>query len=193
MLIFIRHGRTHGNAHGLLQGRVDNPLDALGVRQAEAIAGVLATARNPRVISSSLTRARQTAAALGLAVEVDDRFIELDYGSLDGVPIRDIDPEIWRRWRGDPDFVPGGGESLAALQARVERGCVELALDAADRDVLVFTHVSPIKAAVAWALGMGAATTWRLNVAQASITRIDTGRGMPVLSSFNEEAHLRGL
>jgi len=193
MLIFIRHGRTHGNAHGLLQGRVDNPLDALGIRQADAIAAALTDLRRPRVISSSLARARQTASALGLPVEVDDRFIELDYGSLDGVPIRDIEPEIWRRWRGDPDFVPGGGESLAALQARVARACVELAPEATERDVLVFTHVSPIKAAVAWVLDMGPATTWRLNVAQASITRIDTTRGTPVLSSFNEEAHLRGL
>ena len=41
MLIIVRHGRTAANANGLLQGRVDNPLDAQGLRQAELIANAL--------------------------------------------------------------------------------------------------------------------------------------------------------
>ncbi|MFL3020749.1 MAG: histidine phosphatase family protein [Candidatus Poriferisodalaceae bacterium] len=36
VLLIVRHGRTVANAEGLLQGRVDNPLDMEGVRQAEA-------------------------------------------------------------------------------------------------------------------------------------------------------------
>ncbi len=193
MLIFVRHGRTAANASGLLQGRVDNPLDGLGLRQAAAIAASLAELRAPRVLSSPLRRAVQTAEALGLPIELDERFIELDYGTLDEVPVRDVGAEVWARWRRDPDFVPAGGESLAALQERVEEACTELAEEAGERDVVVFCHVSPIKAAVAWALGVGPETSWRMNLGQATISRIRTAPGAPALLSFNNDGHLTAL
>lgn len=198
MLIIVRHGRTTANATGLLQGRADNPLDPVGRQQAAAIAAALAGLERPRVISSSLVRARQTAeiVASGLAAApatVDDRFIELDYGHLDGTPVRDVPAETWAAWRADPHFVPPGGESLAALQARVEDGCAELRAEAAERDVVVVSHVSPIKAVVAWALGVGPATSWRMQVAQAAICRVRTAPGNPSLTSFNEVGHLSVL
>jgi len=196
VLIVVRHGRTAANAAGLLQGRVDNPLDDVGRAQAEAIADVLVGCSHPLVVASPLMRARETAAAvarrLGAPVEVDDRFVELDYGVLDGVPTKDVDAATWARWRTDPDFAPDGGESLAALQDRVAAGCRDLAALATDRDVLVFSHVSPIKAVVAWALGVGPEITWRLHVAQATITRVRTGPTV-ALTSFNEVAHLDGI
>lgn len=189
----VRHGRTTANATGLLQGRIDNPLDALGLRQAVAIAEALGSLVSPRVLSSPLRRARETAAALGLPVEIDERFVELDYGTLDGVPVRDVGAEVWARWRADPDFIPGGGESLSVLQARVEAACTAWAQEAGDRDVVVFSHVSPIKAAVAWALGVGPDSSWRMNLGQATITRIRTAPGLPSLISFNNDAHLAGI
>lgn len=193
-LILVRHGRTSANAAGLLQGHVDNPLDPLGMLQAQAIAAALQGLDRPRVVSSPLLRARQTAAALQLPVEIDERFIELDYGGLDGVPTREVDAALWARWRADADFVPAGGESLAGLQARVEQACGDLAADAGERDVVVFSHVSPIKAAVAWALGVsGPATSWRMNLGQATITRIRTAPGNPALMVFNSDTHLSGL
>ncbi len=192
MLILVRHGRTVANATGLLQGRIDNPLDPVGEQQARAIAASLSPLVSPRVISSPLQRARQTAAALGLAVEIDERFVELDYGTLDGVPVRDVSADVWARWRGDTGFVPAGGESLADLQARVEGACAELAAEAAERDVVVFSHVSPIKAVVAWALGVGPETSWRMTLGQATITRVRTG-GVPALVSFNEDTHLQTI
>jgi broad specificity phosphatase PhoE len=54
----------------------------------------------------------------------------------------------------------------------------------------VVSHVSPIKAAVAWALGVGDEITWRMWVAPASITRIGCSGPAPSLRSFNELAHL---
>ena len=57
--------------------------------------------------------------------------------------------------------------------------------------MVVVTHVSPLKAAVAWALDVGDAVTWRLFVAPASITRIAVrDDGGAVVHSFNELAHL---
>ncbi len=109
-----------------------------------------------RLLCSPLARARQTAAAFGdarsVAVEVDERWIELDYGTLDGRPVDSVAPDVWERWRRDPDYSPGGAESLHDLGARVREACEALADSAAEGVVVVVTHVSPVKAALAWAL-----------------------------------------
>jgi broad specificity phosphatase PhoE len=183
MLILVRHGRTAANAGGLLLGRADPPLDDLGRRQAGALAAVVTGAG--RVVSSPLRRARETAELLGLPVEVDERWVELDYGELDGLPITEVPPDLWRRWRADVAFTPPGGESLAALGERVRAACVDVAEEAARSDVVVVSHVSPIKAAVAWALGVGDELAWRLHVAPGSVTRIAVRDGAGLLSSFN--------
>lgn len=189
MLILVRHGRTEANASGLLLGRLDPALDDLGALQARALRDAVGPVE--RVITSPLTRTRQTAAQLGGDVEVDDRWIELDYGDLDGTPTRDVPPDLWRRWRADVDFAPPGGESFRQLGQRIGEACAELADDASARDVAVVTHVSPIKAAVAWALGANEDLAWRLYVAPASISRIAITPTGAVLHSFNEVAHLR--
>jgi broad specificity phosphatase PhoE len=192
VLIVVRHGRTEANASGLLLGRrLDPALDEVGERQANALAAVLPA--SARVISSPLLRTRQTAAALGRPVEVDERWIELDYGDLDGTPLRDVPADVWAAWRSDPTLAPGGGESLADLGERVRSACDDLVEEAAARDVIVVTHVSPVKAALAWALGVGDEVAWRAYVAPASITEIATGRSQPSLHAFNGCAHLGGL
>ena len=58
-------------------------------------------------------------------------------------------------------------------------------------DVLVVSHVSPIKAAVAWALSVGDEVAWHLFLAPGSITRIAPRGDRHSLQSFNETAHLR--
>ncbi len=188
MLVLVRHGQTDANARALLQGHVDLPLSALGRRQAEALRPLVPT--DARVISSPLGRARETAAALGRDVEVDDRWIELDYGEFDGRPIVDVPPDVWAAWRADPHFTPPGGESLVMLGARVRGACEELLDEARDRDVVVVSHVSPIKAAIAWTLGVGDEVGWRLFVRVASITRVVVGPWGPTLHSFNEVPEL---
>lgn len=192
MLIVVRHGRTAANAAGLLLGRrLDPPLDPLGRKQAAALAAALPGVS--RVVSSPMARTRETAAAFGRPVEVDERWIELDYGSLDGTPLREVPTDTWAAWRADPAVALGGGESLVALGARVQAACASLAEEAADTDLVVVTHVSPVKAALAWALGVGDEIAWRAFVAPASITRIATARPLPSLHSFNGCAHLEGL
>ena len=185
MLHIVRHGRTASNASGLLLGRLDPPLDESGVAQAAAAAALVAEAAPTRVLSSPLQRCRATAAviadAVGAEVEIDDRWIELDYGALDGTPIADVSLATWAAWRADIDWRPPGGETLAELGARVRGACEDL-----EGDVVVVSHVSPIKAAVAWALGVGDEITWRLHVSPGSVTRVAVGdRGTPALLAFN--------
>ena len=196
MLILVRHGRTSANAAGLLQGRVDNELDEVGARQADQIAAALSrTGERPdRIISSPLQRARQTAQATaartGLEISIDARWAELDYGDWDGLPISEIRISEWQSWQADSGFAPPGGESLTQLNERVGAACDELVAAAAGSNVVVFTHVSPIKSAIRWALRTSDEISWHLHVSQAQITRIDFRGPMPRLTSHNETAHL---
>jgi broad specificity phosphatase PhoE len=191
MLILVRHGESTGNADGLLLGRIDAPLTERGLAQAATV-GPLVTGAT-RVISSSLQRSRRTAEALGtgLPVEIDDRWIEVDYGEFDGRPLRSVPDEVWSRWRSDPTYRPPGGESLSEAGIRVRAACEDLFRTdgegaRAPGAVVVVSHVSPIKAATCWALGLGDEGAWRLYLATASVTRITWGASGPVLARFNE-------
>ncbi|MGH9017737.1 MAG: histidine phosphatase family protein, partial [Acidimicrobiales bacterium] len=145
-----------------------------------------------RLISSPLGRARETAAALGLGlpVEIDERWTEIDYGTLEGRTLGDVPPDTWRRWRADLSFRPAGGETLVELGVRVRSACDELFSEdgagaRAPKDVVVVSHVSPIKAAVAWALDAGDDLAWRLYLSTASVTTVAWGGDRPVLRAYN--------
>jgi broad specificity phosphatase PhoE len=188
VIAFVRHGETATNRAGRLLGRADPPLTDVGAAQAAALAVAFGDGSTPvAVLASPLQRARQTAALLadayGLEVEVDERLIEIDYGEWDERGFADVPREEMRRWREDPSFAPPGGESLVVVHDRMSACTEELLARAGDALVIAVSHVSPIKAAVAWALGVGPEIAWRMRLDLASITRIDRG---PTLLSFNE-------
>jgi broad specificity phosphatase PhoE len=191
VIALVRHGRTEANRAGLLLGRADPPLDDTGRVQASVLAATF-TDRPLAVVSSPLRRTVATAEAIaapwGLAVETDDRLIELDYGEWDERPLSDVPVEAWVRWRDEPTFAPPGGESLADVQRRVATCVAELLERAGDATIVAVSHVSPIKAAAAWALGAGPELSWRLRLDVASITKIVQGPAAPVLVTWNETA-----
>ena len=189
MLYLVRHGRTAHNASRKLLGRLDVPLDDLGVQQAQALGRVGFLHDSVRVVTSPLARARDTASALGPPVFVDNRWTEIDYGEYDGADLGTV-PELWEAWTADLGYAPPGGESLLAVGERVRQACAELWEEAATQDVVVVTHVSPLKAAVAWALAVGDEVCWRMFVDVASVSAIGSGGRAPTLRSFNE-THFR--
>jgi broad specificity phosphatase PhoE len=188
VLYLVRHGRTAQNAARLLLGRMDVPLDELGRRQARALAEVEELRNAARVVSSPLARARETAAEIRADVAIDERWTEIDYGDFDGAELTAV-PELWQGWDADLGYAPPGGESLAGMGRRVRSACDDLWPEAVERDVVVVSHVSPIKAALAWALGVGDDICWRTFLDTASITVIGPGRRGPTLRSFNDTGH----
>ena len=187
MLILARHGETPANAQRLMVGSIDPPLTDRGHRQASAIAASLPV--GAVVVSSPLGRARETAGAYGVP-EVDERWREVDYGELDGRPSAETWLPLWEQWQADPEYAPPGGESLAAVGRRVRAACDDLCERAAAGDVVVFTHVGPIKAAVAWALHVGDDVARHMFVELASVSRVAVTEHGPQLHSFNEVHHL---
>lgn len=190
MIALVRHGETATNRAGLLLGRADPVLTEVGRAQVAGVVAALAAGRAPvAVVTSPLLRTVETATAIaahfGLEIERDERLVELDYGEWDERGFGDVPAEELRRWRADPTFVPPGGESLVAVQERTAACVAELLDRAGDGLIVAVSHVSPIKAAVAWALDVGPEVAWRMRLDLASITRIDHG---PTLSTFNERS-----
>jgi probable phosphoglycerate mutase len=192
VLVLVRHGESTANAAGLLLGRTDAELTARGRAQAAALRPLLGPVI--RLVSSPLRRALDSAAALdaGRPVEVDPRWVEIDYGEHEARPLGDVPAEVWRRWRDDPDYRPAGAETMAEVAARVAGACEELFATAGvgarsrDGDVVVVSHMSPIKAAVSWALAADVGMATRLRSSTGSITRVAWGPAGVVLQSYNE-------
>ena len=191
MLFLVRHGRTAINVGNKLQGRIDHPLDEVGRQQAIEIASVLKNI--DRVISSPLIRAKQTADAFGLPIEIDQRFIELDYGDFDGVLQKDVPAPTWSEWRRNNNFRPPNGETLVELDLRVREALSELIYEARLKNVVVVSHVSPIKAAIAWTIGTEIGSSWRMLLDRASISRIEITENGPSMRGFNDTSHLRTI
>lgn len=191
MLFLVRHGRTAINVGNKLQGRIDHPLDEVGRQQAIEIASVLKNI--DRVISSPLIRAKQTADAFGLPIEIDQRFIELDYGDFDGMLQKDVPAPTWSEWRRNNNFRPPNGETLVELDLRVREALSELIYEARLKNVVVVSHVSPIKAAIAWTIGTEIGSSWRMLLDRASISRIEITENGPSMRGFNDTSHLRTI
>lgn len=208
-IILVRHGETASNRERLALGRNDVALNELGRQQAARVAGSLArdAARGlaiEAIYTSPLLRTRQTAeaieAALGCPTLEAPDLIEMDVGATDGLTgseLRERYPSFLREWWSEgaaESKMPGGGESLADVQARawtvVERLQAEHPPEAA---VVAVTHNFVIRTLVCRILGVDLAGFRRFEQDLASITRIEFRGNRSVVTALNETCHLAGL
>lgn len=160
-LIVWRHGRTDYNAAGRIQGRVDIPLNADGLAQAAAVARSVAELQPTAIVSSPLTRARQTAAALarvtGLDVATDDALTERAFGLWEGLDGRAIEaswPEQYGAWRAGGDPAGVGVETRAETSARVGECLARLSRSAGGGRVVVVAHGAALTLGTTHLLGL---------------------------------------
>lgn len=118
MVVLLRHGQTDYNVAGRMQGHIDSRLTEDGLAQAVAVAPDVAKVAPERIISSDLSRARDTAefvaGACGLPVVLDQRLRETHLGEWQGRTVTEIEqdhPGAIAAWRSDPAWTPPGGES----------------------------------------------------------------------------------
>jgi broad specificity phosphatase PhoE len=191
MIILIRHGQTTTNAQRLLVGHSDAELTELGERQARALVPYLADVAEVWVSPLRRTQATAALALPELEPIVKESFIEVSYGALDGQPLSVISAEQWRAFEHDHDVALGGGESLASVDRRVfgeldallyDKGSL---LHSGDHHLAIVSHVSPIKSAAVWALGVSGSVAWRTRLDNGSITTITARGSTPTLVRFN--------
>jgi glucosyl-3-phosphoglycerate phosphatase len=169
-VVLLRHGRTAHNADGVIQGQLDVPLDDAGRRQAAGVAEVFAVARPDALLSSDLSRAADTAEAIGAAtgvpVVLDARLRELSLGTWQGLTVDEARrrfPEQWAEWAAGRDVPRGGGETYAEAGARAA-ACVREHLDdlPAGGTLLAVTHGGTARAALGVLLELDAGAWGRL-------------------------------
>ncbi|MEU6023972.1 histidine phosphatase family protein [Micromonospora sp. NPDC047134] len=146
-LIIWRHGNTDWNAASRVQGQTEVPLNDLGREQAREAAPLLAALNPDAIVTSDLSRAADTAAALaaltGLPVRSDARLRERYFGQWQGLLLTEVAerfPEEYARWRaGDPD--PGAAvEPLDELGKRIGTALHEIADEMPGGTIVVATH-----------------------------------------------------
>jgi probable phosphoglycerate mutase len=201
--VLLRHGETPLTPQKRFSGSggTDPSLSDIGREQARRAAEALAERGTiQHILTSPLTRTRQTAAAvaerLGIEVTVEDGLIETDFGAWEGLTfgeVRERYPDDLNTWLSDPEAEPtGGGESFAATATRIAATRDKLVAAYAGRTVLLVTHVTPIKTFVRLALGAPPESLFRMELSAASLSAVAYyADGNASVRLLNDTSHLR--
>ena len=235
-LVLVRHGESRYIVEGRFQGQADTPLTERGERQAALVAERLARPHERpalpipdgpalEIVHSPLARTASTAAAIGeaLATDVPRRpdagFLEIAQGEWEGLHRDEIvaryGPTLstWRR-RPTEAWAPGG-ESLAAVQARVRPALAGLlgSLAAAgtpgtrDRDQvpgygeaptqhpwsILVAHDGVFKVTLLTLFDLPLERFWMWSMDLCAVSVIEVRGGQPVIRAFNHTGHLAPL
>jgi len=162
-IVLWRHGQTEWNLEGRLQGQTDVPLDEIGRVQAQSAARLLAALEPDVIVSSDLSRAAETASALGrlvkLEVELAEGLRETYVGTWQGLTDEEIKakfPDEYAAWRKDHYHQRRGGGELEAEVAERAVEAIEQALTRvpARGTLVVVTHGGTARVAIARLLGL---------------------------------------
>jgi 2,3-bisphosphoglycerate-dependent phosphoglycerate mutase len=185
----LRHGETAWNVDTRIQGQLDVPLNETGRWQAERLAQALADEPLAAVYASDLARAHETALAVGRVAGVpvlsEPGLRERGFGRFEGHTFAEIEqrwPQESLRWRRrEPDFGPGGGETLRGFYARCIGAAARIAAAHPGQAIALVAHggVMDCLYRAALHIELQAPRTWQLG--NASINRLlytEAGFGM---------------
>ena len=177
-IIFLRHGQAKNNIERILTGRTPGvPLTEKGIDQAEKAAKFLEHMNVSAIYSSPIERARHTAEIVGkhnsLDVTIDDRLIELDMGKFTGVPYDDIFTShgnvFMKFYNGELEIAHNGVETFSEVKKRV-LGIVDHVIENhPDQNVVLVTHMDPIKAMLSTVVDLTPTNLFELIIANASL------------------------
>jgi len=178
----LRHAETEWSRAGKHTGHTDVPLTDAGREVARALRERLDGHGFALVLSSPLSRARETAELAGLRVDgLRDELMEWDYGEYEGLTtpeIRETRPG-WSLWS---DGVPGG-ESADEVAARCDRVIAELG--AVDGDVALVAHGHILRSLAARWVGEAVAFGGRLPLGTGSISVLGHERELQAIRAWN--------
>ncbi|MDF2257635.1 bifunctional RNase H/acid phosphatase [Streptantibioticus ferralitis] len=202
--VLLRHGETPLTPEKRFSGSggADPELSDKGRWQAERCAEALAARGSIQaVVTSPLTRARQTAevvaGTLGLDVRVEEGLREADFGAWEGLTFGEAQeryPDDLNAWLASTKAQPtGGGESFATVARRVSATRDRLIARYPGRTVLLVTHVTPVKTLVRLALGAPPESLFRMELSAASLSAVAYySDGNASVRLLNDTGHLRG-
>lgn len=192
--LLIRHGLTDAVGTLMTGHEPGVHLNATGRDQAAALPERLNNVPLAAIYASPLERTRQTAQpvadARGLQIQIEPRFIEVDFGGWTNRRFADLagDPhwQLYNAHRGVSR--PPQGEGLIDVQART----VEALLDLHERHphevVAIVSHADTLRAILLYFLGMPVDFVQRLELSPARISVLQLGNGAPHIVQVNGES-----
>jgi probable phosphoglycerate mutase len=202
-ILAIRHGETAWNVDTRIQGHLNIPLNAVGLRQAQHLAQSLAQRDAiDAVYASDLSRAHTTASAIALAmgqsVTAHTGLRERHFGAFQGRTFAEIEAELpgdaWHWRKRTPEWAPpDGGESLIVLRERILNTVDELAARHRGQQIVMVAHggVMDILYRAATRLDLQAPRTWQLT--NTAVNRLLwTPQGLSLVG-WGDTSHLDAL
>ncbi len=202
-LVLIRHAHVVTNEGGpsdRMCGWFDPPLSPRGREQAAGLRTRLAAEPPAAALyASPLRRAKQTARAvagvLGLRPHLLKSLREIHCGSLDGLPLAEIQsrhPELWQAnlAQADEMFCWPGGESYHAFRSRVLRAVRRIAAAHPGQRIVIVTHAGVISQVVGALTGTSAACWEAFRAGNASLTEVRWQGDSGALLRFDDRGHL---
>jgi probable phosphoglycerate mutase len=199
-IILVRHGETEWNHLRRIQGQIDIPLNAVGMRQAQAVAHRLARQPIAAVYTSDLKRARDTAAPIAAACDLeclpDPRLRERHYGDFQGGYYDELQrtaPQRHQRMLSrDLSFDLDGGETIPVLYQRVCDALAEIAARHPHGTVVVVSHGGVLDCAYRLATRLALDAPRTFGLFNASLNTIAANGSGFSLVSWGDVEHLAG-
>lgn len=190
-VLLIRHALPLRSEHG--RG-ADPQLSEIGVRQAQRLPEAVRRYPVTRLVSSPQRRAMQTAeplaAALGLRIDVDDRFAEYDRDLAGYLPIEELRTERPQDWARMAQGLLPAGVDEAAFHARV-REAMDAVVATADPEqtIAVVSHGGVINTVLHDVLGTARLLSFPIDYASVTALRYSRS-GRATVASVNGIEHV---
>ena len=177
-IIFLRHGQAKNNTERILAGRTEGvPLTETGIKQAEHTSELLKHMNISTIYSSPIERAIHTAEIVGkhnsLDVVTDERLIELDMGKFTGMPYDEIFNShgnvFMKFYNGELEIAHNGVETFADVKKRINDIVDHVIEKHPDENVVLVTHMDPIKAMLSTIVDLSPTNLYELIIANASL------------------------
>jgi probable phosphoglycerate mutase len=198
-LYLVRHGQTDFSLANKFCGSIDPPLNATGLKMAEALGAKYGGEGWAGIYASPRLRARQTAeptaSRAGLEILVEDGLREIAYGEWEGRSEAEVeadDAERFHAWAAHPALVaPPGGETAVQIAARAGAAIDAIRARHTDGKVLVVSHKATLRILVCALMGIEL-DRFRARIAQkvCAVSIVDFKKSGPMLTVLGDTSHL---
>ena len=194
MIIFLRHAQAENNTKRILAGRTEGvPLTKTGIQQAEQISEYLKPLDISAIYSSPIERAKHTAEIVtknsAIDVELDDRLTEIDMGKFTRMNYDDMFAKygniFLKFYENDPVIAEHEVETFSSVQKRILDMVDYVIKKHKNENVILVTHMDPIKAMLANVMDLKPKTLFELIIANASFTILTEQERKFSLSAIN--------
>lgn len=195
LIIFMRHGQAYNNVQKLLVGRnLESHLTELGIEQVKNTSQILKTIDIHKIYSSPVIRTMETAEIISkiidLPVEKDERLFEIELGKLVGMYYEDLinkHGNLFVKFYCDDDqnsLLEFEVESFGAVKKRISELLKEIVIKHANENVLLISHLDPIKAAISLVMNIKPSSVYNIWIPNASLN---------IFKNYNNDLSLYGI